>query len=168
MNVVKKIVLLLGAILFACVASCFGAACSKPEANWATYHNPKYGYTIDYPRDWDLETSEAPQSISIWHPTAFAVISISVVEGWLPIHTRITGFQEIFFAGLENSKVISSRSLEGKWQWAIEYTYTLQGVHLRGKAYFGETSNYIFKVGWESEIGWASKCKEVAETFVIY
>ncbi len=119
MNVVKKIVLLLSAILFVCVASCFGAACSKPEANWATYHNPKYGYTIDYPRDWDLDTSREPQEISISLPTTFAVVHISVIEGWLPIDTIITGFQEVWLSGCENSKVISSRSLESKWQWAI-------------------------------------------------
>ena len=164
------LILVLGVLLLgACGSPTTAPPAEEVSTNWATYRNPTYGYTIDYPRDWDLDTSEAPEDVSIYPPTtALAAVTIMVFEGSLPIDTRTGLFQDSYLASWENSKVISSRSLEGKWQWIIEFTYTFEGVHLRGEAYFGETLDYQYDVTWEGQVGWASACKEVAETFVAH
>ena len=152
-------VLLIVGLVFLLASSVI--SCGQTET-WTTYHNPKYGYTIDYPRDWYLDTSEAPEKVFIGCPSGD--ISISVYDTRLPIEDRTRLFLAVLSLQ-EDNKVISNHSLDDKWEWVIEYTYRFEGEQGSGKAYFGETSDYQFVLCSFGEEGWV-ECEEVMETFV--
>lgn len=160
-------ILLLG-LVFLLASSVIG--CSQSET-WTTYHSPTYGYTIDYPQNWDLDTSDALDIVSINSPPwclDCPVCNINIVgyEDFLSIDERKNRILLSFSDTYQDFKVISSHSLDGKYEWVIEFTFTVLGTKGRGEAYTGETSDYQFILYFASSAEDYSKCEEIIETFI--
>lgn len=165
-------ILLLGLVLLL-ASSVIG--CSQSET-WTTYHNPTYGYTIDYPQNWDLDTSDALAIVSINSPTwcldcPVCNIEIVAYEDFLSLDerkNRILYTVRAIYGDFEDFEVISSHALDGKYEWVIEFifTYTAVDTRCRGKAYTGETSDYRFILYFTSITEDYNKCEEIAETFI--
>lgn len=167
-NKPRLCLILLVGVVFLLASSVVG--CSQTET-WTTYRNPTYGYTIDYPQNWDLDTSDAPDMVFIDSPLwcidcSICNIGIIAYEGSLSIDERKNVVLLTYSSGYPDFKVISSHSLDGKYEWVIEFTDTLLGIKGRGKAYIGETSHYQFVVSFEGDAEDYSECEEIIETFI--
>jgi len=160
-------ILILG-LVFLLASSVIG--CNQTET-WTTYHNPTYGYTIDYPQSWDLDTSDAPNVVLIYSPLwcidcPVCNIGIVAYEGFLSIDERKNVVLDVLYDNYKDVEVITSHGLDGKWEWVIEYTLTFEGAKGRGKAYIAETSGYPLVVFFVSNAEDWIKCDQVVETFI--
>lgn len=164
-------ILLLG-LVFLLASSVIG--CSQSET-WTTYRNPTYGYTIAYPQNWHLDTSDAPDMVFIDSPPwcldcpvcniaidAYGGFSSSVDERK---NIMLYSVRDVY-GDFEDFEFISSHALDGKYEWVIEFTYTAIGTKCRGKAYTGETSDYRFILYFASITEDYNKCEEIVETFI--
>jgi len=164
-------VLLIVGLVFLLASSVIGCSQSETQTEtWTTYHSPTYGYTIDYPQNFDLDTSDAPDTVFIDPPGGTDCLLCGMVIHGYEDFTSIDDRKNAILLSLPDAwpdcEVISSHALDGKYEWVIEFTFTLPSGKGRGKAYTGETSDYQFSfvfVGLEED--W-SKCEEIAETFI--
>jgi len=171
-NKPKLYLILLVGLVFLLASSVIGCSQSETQTEtWTTYHSPTYGYTIDYPQNWDLDTSEAPNRVFIDSPlwcTDCPICSISILarESSLSIDEWKNVVLLTYSSSFPDFEVISSHSLDGKYEWVIEFTFTLADTEGIGKSYIGETSHYQFVVRFIADAGDYSKCEEIAETFI--
>ena len=170
-------VLLIVGLVFLLASSVIG--CSQTET-WTTYYNPTYGYTIDYPQNWDLDTSGAPIEVYIDSPLwciDCPVCTIGIVgmgeygKFWSTDEMQsfmLNWIPYAFGEDLEDVEIISSRGVDGKWKWITDLAFTYPDIGMRGRArvWIGETLEHQFILICISTVEDWSECEEIAETFI--
>jgi beta-lactamase superfamily II metal-dependent hydrolase len=133
---------------------------------WTTYHNAVYGYSIEYPEDWELDDSDVSWVV-ISSEEHFAIVNIGVHDYPLSLEVEVDFWMDNFVYKWENVEVLSSHKPETRWDWVITYRYTFDGIQIYDQAYFLQTPDYTFIIDYaaSSEGGAYSLCQEFVNTF---
>lgn len=143
---------LIGLVLL--LASSVVACETSPEPELVHYASEEFGYSVDYPRGWDLVQLN-PNEIVIG-PTASKYDQIQISAK--PEETRIgllpeslvagsteANLQEFFSRlGGTNLNVSKNEPVSGKWDWLVAFTFVHQGTPLEGEMLVKETESMYY------------------------
>ena len=129
------------------------ASCGEPEVTspYTHYMNEKYGYSLDYPSDWLLDTS-APDFVKV-HPVEFETPLYSccvAIRPWahtIPIDVCATLHIKHVSQTLEDVTILASQEQSDKWDWLVRYTCTLMGHSLYAEDYFKNAEDFQYLIG---------------------
>ena len=152
------LVLLLAIPIVACETS--------TDAELVHYTSEEFGYSIHYPRGWDL-VQLSPNEIVIGPgDSKYSQIQISAKPaepgiGLLP-ESLIAGsiednLQQLFSKlGGTHLNVSRNEPVSGKWDWAVAFTFVHEGTSLEGEMLVKETESmyYSLTVISVSGTGW--------------
>lgn len=138
------------------------------------YRNSEYGYTIEYPREWKIDTTRPKRVLIHTSPSKgeFAFITISVLtKGGLSLDEAVE-FKKWYLVDVtadewKDLKFIYSHSLPIKWDWVIGFTYTdiFDQVPAAGEVHILQTPEYTFFVQWDGVESQTETCQQIVESF---
>lgn len=151
-----------------------GEAYQGDTAESLLYRNSEYGYSIEYPRDWKIDTTRPKMVLIDTSPSKgeFAFITISVLtKGQLSLDEAVE-FKKWYLLDVtadewEDLKFIYSHSMPDKWDWVIGFTYIdrFDGVPAAGEVYILQTQYYTYFVQWDGTQSLVEICQQIVESF---
>lgn len=132
------------------------------------YISPYYGYSIDYPRIWEiLDASDSHLILVSDIPNR---VSVQVSDYPITAEGFIDYITWAYEDRWENFDVSYSHSLAGKWDWVIGFTYTdvsydagpFEGI---GEAYITQRDGFSFVVQWDGTEVLSDESKRIVDTF---
>lgn len=117
---------------------------------WASYQNPVYAYSIEYPEDWELDDSD-PSFVMLYSEEDYAFVRIEASE-YHSLQAAVNLFLDNVVYHWDDVKILSNQQSEGKWDWIIAYSYTYDHHDVHAGAYFKETTNCTLVVSYDAVI----------------
>ena len=123
------------------------------QAEYVHYSNDQYGYALDYPSNWVLDSSDVARvTISTPGLSPFLAATVTVDDSPRPLPSEASDVQP---ATWENTgfdfDILSSGPYDGYWDWLVEYTFHLSCGTLRTQEYIKNTNCFGFVVGLTCE-----------------
>jgi hypothetical protein len=141
-------------------------------SSFDTYINDMWGYSISYPSDWDVNSTE-PESTDIYAPYGYyGVVGIEAEErSSLSIRDRVQILFDVNEEIWDSVTVLDSKEMEGMWDWYVSCDYYLEeyDVELHEEIYYKDTAQYSYRVSTFSEKAAYDvySFSEIAETFTL-
>lgn len=102
---------------------------NSAESNYVTFSNPKGGFSINYPQNWEVKTFEShPLSVQFKNPQDGSVFGLSTTVGTDSRHDNIdqtVGDIAAVMNGISKSESIETKSINSKE--ARQFEYELKG-----------------------------------------
>jgi len=137
-----------------------------------TYTNYMWGYTINYPNDWDVDSAEPERTVIAPPPPYIGMVTIIADErSSLPIRDRVQIWLEAGAEHWDSFTVLESREVEGMWDWYASYNYywAEYDKEFHGEMYFKDTAQYSYElsIDFEKADYDVYPLSEIAETFTL-
>ena len=151
-----------------------GAATTEnaPEG-YCHYVNTEYGYSLDYPPGWALDTSRTDMVLIGGNPPS-CIVSVFDSSG-LPLALKAQQWLRSLaqHEAIANLAILSSQRLPGKWDWVSEYTYMMKlpgaSREIYEQCYLKEAKGYLYKVLLQdnSTRSWHNELQTILDSFQI-
>lgn len=145
---------------------------APPPPSFDTYTNYMWGYTISYPNDWDVDSSE-PECTVIASPLPYiGSVRITAYErSPLPIRDRVQIWLDIGAEHWDSFTVLESKKMEGMWDWYVscDYYWGKYDIEFHEETYYKDTAQYSYRVliYFEKADYDVYPLSEIAETFTL-
>jgi len=145
---------------------------SSPSS-FVPYRSDAYGYAINHPSDWGLDTEKLDAVRMYPPPPSMSSISILVaegVEGSLPAEQLAQIFVELMTEAYSPSfTVLDSKQIEGMWDWYVSCEYESFGTEFYAEVYYKSTEQYMYVVfcDLEKEDYEAYPLSDILDTFTL-
>lgn len=167
--------LLLIGLVVLLASSVLGCQAPPPPpvpSSFDTYTNYMWGYTISYPNDWHVNSTE-PENTVIAPPFPYiGKVTIKAEErSFLPIRDRVQIRLETGAEVWDIFTVLESKEMEGMWDWYASYDY-YEGeydIWLHEEVFFKDTAQYSYRVSiyFEKADYDVYSLSEIARTFTL-
>lgn len=132
-------------LLLGLIALMSGAAIACTQPGFATYTNDTGGYSIDYPLNWQAETSKDSSIYIIKSPSHLASVRIDVIG---PMSAQQAAQRWLTAMGTGNADfaLLENKPMEDFWNWYVSYDYAGDIGQFHGEAYFKTTADHVYKL----------------------
>ena len=126
---------------------------SLDQRPFLTYTNEDWGYSINYPGNWEVDAIGATETYLLAPKPYSGFINISIVANPnLTPEQAATGWFMAITDTYNDPSLLANIKMETWWDWYTGYDYISRaGEEFRGEAYFKQAESNLYKINMEGE-----------------